>query len=45
MFWDIALLYSPAREAVELTLKLVFICPFMVIDPTDLGTTILVAQA
>jgi hypothetical protein len=28
-------LFSPAWDAVELTLEVVFICPFVVIDPTD----------
>ena len=32
-------------EAVELTLKLGFVCPFVVIDLTDLGATLVVAQA
>ena len=38
-------LFSPAWDAVELTLKVGFICPFVVDDPTDLGATIVVAQA
>ena len=40
-------LFCPAWDAVELTLKVGFICPFVVIDPTDLGGTIrvVVAQA
>ena len=38
-------LFSPACDAVKLTLKVGFICPFMVDDPTDLGATIVVAQA
>ena len=38
-------LFSPAWDAVKLTLKAGFICPFVVDDPTDLGTTIVVAQA
>ena len=37
--------FSPAWDAVKLTLKVCFICPFVVIDPTDLGATIVVAQA
>ena len=32
-------------DAVKLTLQVGFICPFVVIDPTDLGATIVVAQA
>ena len=40
-FW----LFSPAWDAVQLTLQVGFICPFVVIDPTDLGATIVVAQA
>ena len=35
----------PAWDAVKLTLKVGFICPFVVDDPTDLGATIVVAQA
>ena len=38
-------LFSPAWDAVKLTLKAGFICPFVVDDPTDLGLTIMVAQA
>lgn len=38
-------LFSPAWDAVKLTLKVGFICPFVVDDPTDLGATIVVAQA
>ena len=38
-------LFSPACDAVKLTLKAGFICPFVVDDPTDLGATIVVAQA
>ena len=45
MFWDIVWLFSPACDAVQLTRKVGFICPFVVIDPTDLGATIVVAQA
>ena len=37
-------LFSPTWDSVKLTLKVGFICPFMVIDPTDLGTTIVVTQ-
>ena len=40
-FW----LFSPAWDAVQLTLQVGFICPFVVIDPTDFGATIVVAQA
>ena len=40
-FW----LFSSAWDAVQLTLQVGFICPFVVIDPTDLGATIVVAQA
>ena len=38
-------LFSPAWDPIELTLQVGFICPFAVIDPTDLGATIVVAQA
>ena len=38
-------LFSPAWDAVELTLKAGFICLFVVDDPTYLGATIMVAQA
>ena len=38
-------LFSPAWDTVKLTLKVGFICPFVVDDPTYLGTTIMVAQA
>ena len=37
-------LFSPACDAVKLTLQEVgFICPFVVVDPTDLGATTVVA--
>ena len=36
-------LFSPAWDAVTLTLDVGFICPFVVIDPTDLGATMVVA--
>jgi hypothetical protein len=36
-------LFSPAWDAVILTLDVGFICPFVVIDPTDLGATTVVA--
>ena len=38
-------LFSPAWDAIKLTLKVGFICPFVVDDPTNLGATIVVAQA
>jgi len=40
-------LFSPTWDAVKFTLKVGFICPgpFVVDDPTDLGATIVVAQA
>ena len=38
-------LFSPAWDTVKLTLQVGFICPFVVIYPTDLGATIVVAQA
>ena len=38
-------LFSPAWDSVKLTLQVGFICPFVVEDPTDLGATIVVAQA
>ena len=48
MFGDIALglwLFSPAWDALKLTLQNGFVCPFVVMDPTNLGATIVVAQA
>ncbi len=36
-------LFSPAWDAVILTLDVGFICPFVVIDPTDEGATTVVA--
>ena len=36
-------LFSPAWDAVKLTLKVGFIFPFVVIDPSDLGSTKVVA--
>ena len=38
-------LFFPALDAVKLILKAGFVCPFVVIDPTDSGTAIVVAQA
>ena len=38
-------LFSPAWDAIKLTLKVGFICPFVVDDPTYLGATIVVAHA
>ena len=38
-------LFSPTWNTVKLTLKVGFICPFVVIDPTNLGATIVLAQA
>ena len=38
-------LFSPAWDAAKLTLKVGFICPFVVDDPSYLGATIVVAQA
>ena len=38
-------LFSPALDAVKLTLQVGFIFPFVVIDHADLGATIVVAQA
>ena len=38
-------LFSLAWDAVKLTLQVGFISPFVVIDPTGLGATIVVAQA
>ena len=35
----------PAWDAVKLTLKVGFICPFVVDDSTNLGATIVVVQA
>ena len=40
-FW----LFSPAWDAVQLTLQVGFICPFVVIDPSNSGSTIVDAQA
>ena len=45
MFGDISWLFSLTWDAVKLNLKVGFICPFVVDDPTDLGATIVVAQA
>ena len=47
LYWKgfLLLLFSPAWDAVQLTLQVGFICPFVVIDPSDLGATIVVAQA
>ena len=39
MFRDISLAVHSAWDEVKLTLKVGFICPFVVIDPTDLGVT------
>ena len=39
------LLFSPAWDAVELAMQVGFICPFVVIDLTYLGATIVVVQA
>ncbi len=36
-------LFSPAWDAVTLTLGVGFICLFVAIDPTDLGATMVVA--
>ena len=37
-------MFVPAAwDAVKLTLKVGYICPFVVDDPTDLGATIVVA--
>ena len=38
IFAEILWLFSPALDAIKLTLKKGFICPFVVIDPTNLGT-------
>ena len=40
-----ALLWQFFPAFIKITLKVGFICPFVVIDPTDLGATIVVAQA
>ena len=45
MFRALRWLFSPAWDTVKLTLKVGFICPFVVIDPTNLSATIVVAQA
>ena len=45
MFWALLWLFSSAWNALELTMNIGFICPFVVIDPTNLGTKIVVAQA
>ena len=37
-------LFSQARDAVQIILRVGFICPFVVINPTNLGVTIVVAQ-
>ena len=38
-------LFSPTWDDVKLTLQFSFICPFVDIDPTNLGKTSMVAQA
>ena len=38
-------LFSPAWDTVQPKLQVGFICPLVVIDPTNLGATIVVAQA
>ena len=40
MLW----LFSPAWDAVELTLQVGFICSFVAIDPADFSATIVVAK-
>ena len=45
MFGALLWLFTPAWDAVKLTLKVGFICSFVVIDPAYLGATIVVAQA
>ena len=45
LFGALLSLFSPAWGAIKLTLKVGFMCPFVVIDPTDLGATIVIAQA
>ena len=45
MFCDIVLAVLSGLGRVKLTLQVGFICPFVVIDPTNLGVTIVVAQA
>ena len=37
--------FSPAWDTVKLTQKVGFICPFVVDDPTNLGATMVDAQA
>ena len=37
-------LFSPAWDAAKLTLKVELICPFVIIYPSNLGSTIVVAQ-
>ena len=45
MFEALLWLFPPAWNAVKFTLIFRFICPLVVIDPTDLGATIVVAHA
>ena len=44
VFWALIWLFSPAWDAVKLTLKAGFICPFVINDPTNLGKTIVIAM-
>ena len=44
MFRALLWMFSPAWFTVKLTLKVGFICPFVVLDPPKLGMTIMVAQ-
>ena len=44
MFGDISLAVLSCLDPVELTLQVGFICPFVAIDPTDLGAIVVVAQ-
>ena len=40
--WKFLWLFAPTWDAVKLTLKAGFICPFVVIEPTNLGAIIVV---
>ena len=37
-------LFPPVWDAAKLALKVELICPFVIVDPSNLGSTIVVAQ-
>ena len=45
MFTALLSLFSPAWDSMKFTLRICFICPFVVIDPANLVATIVFAQA